>query len=74
MAGLIDVAAERDRLDKRLAKARSDLAKCQAKLANAEFVANAPAEVIAKERARVAAFERDIGQIEAQLKLIAALR
>jgi valyl-tRNA synthetase len=74
MAGLIDVAAERERLDKRLVKARSDLGKCQGKLANAEFVANAPPEVIAKERARVAAFERDIGQIEAQLKLIAALR
>ncbi|MGH8264240.1 MAG: class I tRNA ligase family protein, partial [Steroidobacteraceae bacterium] len=74
MAGLIDVAAERERLDKRLAKARSDLAKCRGKLAKAEFVANAPAEVIEKERARVAAFERDIGQIEAQLKLIAALR
>ncbi len=74
MAGLIDVAAEQERLDKRLAKARAELAKCNAKLGNSNFVANAPAEVIAKERTRVADFEREIAQVEAQLKLIAGLR
>src|SRR5882672_2153722 len=74
MAGLIDVAAERERLDKRLAKARGELAKCHAKLGNANFVANAPAEVIAQERTRVAGFEREIAQVEAQLKLLAGLR
>jgi len=74
MAGLIDVAAERERLDKRLGKARADLSKCQAKLANTSFVGNAPADVIARERARVADLEREIGQIETQLKQLAELR
>jgi valyl-tRNA synthetase len=74
MAGLIDVAAERERLDKRKAKASADLDKCQAKLANANFLANAPPDVIAKERARVADLEREIAQIETQLKLLAELR
>jgi len=74
MAGLIDVAAERERLDKRLVKARAELGKCQAKLANANFVANAPPAIIVKERARVADFEREIAQVEAQLKSLAGLR
>jgi valyl-tRNA synthetase len=74
MAGLIDVAAERDRLGKRATRARAELAKCHGKLANEKFVANAPPEVIAQERGRVADFERELAQIEAQLKLLAELR
>ncbi len=74
MAGLIDVAAERERLGKRATKARAELAKCHGKLANEKFVANAPPEVVAQERDRVADFERELAQIEAQLKLLAELR
>ncbi len=74
MAGLIDVAAERERLGKRAAKARAELARCQGKLGNEKFVANAPADVIAQERGRVADFQRELAQIDAQLKLIAELR
>jgi valyl-tRNA synthetase len=73
MAGLIDVAAERERLDRRLGKARADLVKCQAKLANGSFVANAPADVITRERTRVADLEREIAQVETQLKQLAEL-
>ena len=54
LAGLIDVAAERDRLGKQLAKTRDDLGKVQRKLENQSFVANAPAEIVAKEHARIA--------------------
>jgi valyl-tRNA synthetase len=73
MAGLIDVAAERERLGKRLAKARAELGKCSTKLGNGSFVANAPPDIIAKERARVADFEREIAQIESQLNALAGL-
>jgi valyl-tRNA synthetase len=74
MAGLIDVAAERERLGKKIARTRADLDKCQAKLANQSFVANAPPDIIAKERARIAELERELAQVETQLKRIAELR
>ena len=52
LKGLIDFDKERARLDKELKQAQVELAKCDAKLANESFVSRAPAEVIAKERAR----------------------
>ena len=54
MAGLIDVDAELARLDKRRGKLEQELAKAGAKLGNDNFVRNAPAEVVAQERERVA--------------------
>jgi valyl-tRNA synthetase len=54
MAGLIDPKAEIERLTKRMAKHDSDLAKLHAKLGNDNFVKNAPPEVVAADRARVA--------------------
>jgi valyl-tRNA synthetase len=73
LAGLIDVAAERDRLGKQLAKTREDLAKLERKLANQSFVANAPADIVAKDRARVAELEQRTGQLEQQLRRLAEL-
>ena len=53
MAGLIDAAAEAERLGKLLAKTQRDLAKTRGKLANENFVRNAPPEVVAhRARAR----------------------
>jgi valyl-tRNA synthetase len=73
MAGLIDPAAEVDRLTKRIAKARQDLAKTSAKLGNDEFVRNAPAEVVTAERARSAELEPLVGRLEAHLERVRAL-
>ncbi|RPI12386.1 MAG: valine--tRNA ligase [Lysobacterales bacterium] len=67
-----DVSAEIARLEKRRAKAVQDRDKCVAKLANASFVANAPPEVVAKERERVADFERQEQQLAEQLRRLAA--
>jgi valyl-tRNA synthetase len=67
LAGLIDVDAERDRLGKQLARTREDLAKVQKKLANQNFVANAPPDVVAKENARVAELTQRASQLEQQL-------
>ncbi|MGB3867182.1 MAG: valine--tRNA ligase [Xanthobacteraceae bacterium] len=50
LKGVIDLAAERARLDKELAKADADIKRVDAKLGNAKFVANAPEEVVAEER------------------------
>src|SRR5690606_7974954 len=73
MAGLIDAAAEAERLGKRLAKAREDLAKTQRKLANQNFVRNAPAEVVNTERERAAELERTVANLESQLTRVRAL-
>jgi valyl-tRNA synthetase len=73
LKGLIDVGAERDRLGKQLAKTNDDLGKVRNKLANQNFVANAPAEVVAKEHARVAELEQRAAQLDQQLARLAEL-
>jgi valyl-tRNA synthetase len=73
LAGLIDVGAERDRLGKQLARTREDLAKVQKKLDNQSFVANAPADVVAKENARVAELTQRSAQLEQQIARLAEL-
>jgi valyl-tRNA synthetase len=73
LAGLIDVAAERERLAKQLARTRDDLEKTRKKLDNQSFVANAPGDVVAKERARVAELEQRASQLEQQLARLAEL-
>jgi len=73
MAGLIDVAAERNRLQKQLDRATSDLQKINAKLANENFVARAPEAVVAKERGRLDDLEQEIGQLNEQAAKLAEL-
>ena len=67
MAGLIDVAAEIERLTKRLGKAVQDLAKTRAKLASETFVRNAPEAVVKAERERETEQERTTAGLQAQL-------
>jgi valyl-tRNA synthetase len=50
LAGVIDVDAERARLAKEMAKADADIARVDAKLGNANFVARAPEEVVEEEK------------------------
>ncbi|TBR40214.1 MULTISPECIES: valine--tRNA ligase [Dyella] len=54
LAGLIDLGAEKARLAKEIARIETEIKKCEGKLSNANFVANAPAEVVAQERQRIA--------------------
>ena len=60
---VIDVARERARLSKELARVRSALEGAQARLANSGFVAKAPPEVVARERDKAAAWERRIEKL-----------
>jgi valyl-tRNA synthetase len=73
MAGLIDVAAERSRLEKNQQKLSADLARIDSKLATESFVSNAPAAVVEKERERQAALRRDLAKIGEQLQQLASL-
>ena len=50
LKGVIDLAAERARLDKEMKKADADIARVDAKLGNEKFVANAPEEVVEGEK------------------------
>jgi len=52
LKGVIDLAAERARLAKEMQKAAADIARVDAKLANANFVARAPEEVVEEEKER----------------------
>jgi valyl-tRNA synthetase len=52
LAGAIDVKVERERLQKELKKIETDLSQTQNKLRNENFLRNAPAEVVAEQKAR----------------------
>ncbi len=54
LAGLIDLGAETSRLNKELAKLDGEIGGVERKLANAEFIAKAPEEVIEENRERIA--------------------
>jgi valyl-tRNA synthetase len=68
-----DISAGMARLEKRLARTQQERDKSAAKLANASFVANAPASVVTQERDRVAEFERQLAQLAEQLRRLAAI-
>jgi valyl-tRNA synthetase len=50
LKGVIDIAAERARLDKEMQKAEADIARVDAKLNNPNFTARAPEEVVEEEK------------------------
>ena len=50
LKGVIDLAAEKARLDKEIAKADADIKRVDAKLGNEKFVANAPEEIVEEEK------------------------
>ncbi len=52
IADIIDLDAERARLDKAIGKIDDDIAKIDAKLGNKKFVQNAPEEIIAEQKER----------------------
>ncbi len=67
LSGAIDIAAERNRLQRDLAAAQKELAQVTAKLGNEQFLAKAPEQVVQKIRARQTAAEADITRLEGQL-------
>jgi valyl-tRNA synthetase len=67
LKGVIDLAAERTRLEKELGKADADIKRVDAKLANEKFVANAPEELVEEEK------EKREGALERRAKILEAI-
>ncbi|WP_313166287.1 valine--tRNA ligase [Massilia oculi] len=68
----IDVAAERERLSKEIARVSGEIAKAEGKLSNESFVARAPAAVVAQEKERVANFSATLAKMQEQLAKLPA--
>jgi valyl-tRNA synthetase len=72
IAGIIDAGAEIQRLGRLLARAREDLAKAHAKLANENFVRGAPPAVVTTERERAAELGRTASSLAQQIERLSA--
>jgi len=57
LAGIVDIDAEKARLDREIAKEKLEIAKVVAKLGNDDFVARAPEDVIAEHQDRLETFQ-----------------
>ncbi len=66
LAGLIDLGAEQARLAKEIGRIEGEIRKCEGKLGNANFVANAPAEVVAQERQRIVEWNTQLAALREQ--------
>ncbi|MBB2494536.1 valine--tRNA ligase [Aquipseudomonas ullengensis] len=73
MAGLIDKDAELARLDKEIQRLSGEVQRVGGKLSNEGFVAKAPAEVLDKERAKLAEAEQALAKLVEQREKIANL-
>ena len=67
LAGLVDVEAERPRLEKAISETEKMLERSQAKLSNPNFAERAPADVVAGERQRVTESTAKLEKLRTQL-------
>ena len=71
LEGLIDLGAERARLDKEIARIEGEIRKCEGKLGNANFVNHAPAAVVEQERNRLADWNTQLDALRGQAARLA---
>jgi valyl-tRNA synthetase len=67
LAGMVDLAADKPRLEKELKEAQSHIERLE-KLLAGDFVNKAPAALVAKEREKLAGYKDTAEKIKAQLK------
>jgi len=70
VVGVIDVAAERRRMEKDLAAARTEADQAERKLANTDFTARAPEAIVNKTRRRLETAQADIARLEQRLTVL----
>ena len=73
LAGIIDLTAERARLEKEIAAFDSDIGHVNKKLGNPNFVSRAAPEVVDEQRAKLAAAEAGKVKLQAALARLASL-
>jgi len=73
LGSLIDKRAELERLDKEMDKLEKELSKAKTKLANPDFVARAPKNVVDQEQGRVRQFETALANLRTQRAKVEAL-
>ncbi len=72
LVGLIDIAAERKRLEKAIAKNERNLEGLRRKLSNEAFLTRAPADVVEKEKARAEELEATLAKLRSGLEQLEA--
>jgi valyl-tRNA synthetase len=70
LAGMVDLEAERARLERELERTRQEVQRVERLLANADFVAKAPAEVVAREQEKLARYREQAEKLQARLHLL----
>ncbi len=73
LAGIIDFAEEARRLDREMEKLDKDLSQAQRKLANEDFLAKAPPEVVAKEQEKVQGWKEKFAKLQTHRERIKEL-
>jgi len=68
LAGIVDIAGEKTRLDKELAKVTKDLEQSSKKLANRDFLVKAAPEIIQKEQDKLKDLQEKFTALKAALK------
>ncbi|MBC8118770.1 MAG: valine--tRNA ligase [Burkholderiaceae bacterium] len=68
----VDVGAERDRLDKEIARLENEIRKAEVKLGNSSFVERAPPAVVAQETERLTGFGATLQKVREQRKRLPA--
>jgi valyl-tRNA synthetase len=71
LEGLIDKEAELQRLDKEMAKLEKTIKQSNGKLSNENYTAKAPADVVQKERDKLAEMEQALSQLQQQRQALA---
>ena len=70
LAGVIDIDAERNRLQKRLTKLTADLVATQKTLDNPKFVERAPKAVVTQKQDLLSRFESEKEKLESNLNML----
>jgi valyl-tRNA synthetase len=68
----VDIAAERERLAKEIARLENEIRKAESKLGNASFVERAPAAVVAQEKDRLNGFGATLSEVRKQYERLPA--